>query len=357
MKDNGEKLRRIEEQYKDYIVNIHDLIGDDEPSAMFYFLMNHFGYLLDPEDERDLNDNRISIRKKIHVIIDKIGPMFLSNKQIIEDKNELLGIEGQAKRRIELPNEPVIFAANHRFKDDVLATVLAAKRHGYILFGSVPQFYNTFDGLTAYLNGVIMSNRKMKESRNSSVPKSEKLLNKGTDLILFPEGVWNKTPNLLMIDFWPGIYRIAKNTGAKIVPICHYLSENDNKIHTVIDEPIKIDHLSEEEGLQLVRDTISSWYYLLMEKYGKLTREEVLKGKSFDDAWEGELVKRVATADRYDREIELCADYRPKKKIREENVFDSIAKIDSITVENVQNVLDAKERVKVKRREDFQRRF
>ena len=359
MKGNQEKLKKLEEQLKDknYIVNIHDLIGDDEPSSLFYFLVNHFGYLLDSEDERDLADNRIYIRKKIHAIIDKLGPMFLTNKQVIEDKNELLGIEGEPSRRIELPNEPVIFAGNHRFKDDVLATVLAAKRHGYILFGSVPQFYNTFDGVTAYLNGVIMGNRKVKESRNSTVPKSEKLIRKGTDLVIFPEGVWNKTPNQLMIDLWPGIYRIAKSTGAKVVPICHYLSENDNMIHTVIDEPIQVDHLSEEEGLQLIRDTISSWYYLLMEKYGKTTREEVLKGKSFDDAWEEELVKRVATADRYDREIELCADFRPRKKVREENVFENIASVENITPENVHCILDAKKLVKEKKREDFQRRF
>lgn len=351
-------IEYIEKKYGDYIINIHDLIGDDDPSKLFYFLMNHFGYLLNPEDELDLKDNRIAIRKRIHILIDKLGPLFLSSRQVIEDKNELIGLQGEKRTTIQLPNEPVIFAANHGFKDDVLATVLAAKRHAYILFGSVPQFYNTFDGITAYANGVIMGNRKFKPSRNSTVLKSIKLLEKGTtDLIIFPEGVWNKSPNLLMIDLWPGIYRIANKTKSKIVPICHYLDENNNVIHTVIDEPISIEGMSEQEGLSYIRDTISSWYYLMMEKYGKSTREEILQGKSFSERWEEELIKRVATADRYDSEIELSADFRPKDKVREEDVFASIASIDNVNALNVSDVINAKERVKVKKREDFQRRF
>ena len=353
-----DKLQNVIDEYKDYILNIHDLIGDDDPSKLFYFLIKHFGYLLNPEDELDLQDKRISVRKKIHIIIDKIGPLFLNNKQVIENKNSLKGYSSEEQSIINLPSEPVIFASNHGFKDDVLATVLAAKRHAYILFGSVPQFYNTFDGITAYANGVIMGNRKLKASRNSTVLKSEKLLKKGTtDLIIFPEGVWNKTPNLLMIDLWPGIYRIAISTHSKIVPICHYLDEDNCIIHTVIDDPISVEGMSEQEGLSYIRDTISSWYYLMMEKYGKSTHEEILHGSSFNDRWEEELVKRVSTADRYDSEIELCADYRPKSKIREEDVFESIANIQNINALNVGDYLNAKERVKIKKREDFQRRF
>ncbi len=57
-------------------------------------------------------------------------------------------------------------------------------------------------------------------------------------LIVFPEGVWNKSPNALSLELWPGIYRIACETGAKIVPIVHYIydfSEHNTKVIAGID--------------------------------------------------------------------------------------------------------------------------
>ena len=41
--------------------------------------------------------------------------------------------------------------------------------------------------------------------------------------------------------------------------------------------------LSEQEGLTLLRDTMATWYFYLMEKYGHSTREELLEG--FETAW------------------------------------------------------------------------
>ena len=163
-----------------------------------------------------------------------------------------------------------------------------------------------------------MTNRKHKESKKSSVEKSKKAIELGSDLFIFPEGVWNKSPNKLLIDFWPGIYKIAKETNTDVVPIVHYIADQsrpgkDNPIHTVIDDPINISNLSEQDALELIREKISTWYYLMMEKYGKTTREELIEGYSTStEAWEEHLKRRVSTADRYDKEIELSADYRPQ---------------------------------------------
>ena len=241
-------------------------------------------------------------------------------------------------KTITLPKEPVIWMANHAFKDDVCATICAAQRHSYILFGSVPQFYNTFDGVSAYINGVAMTNRKVKASKKASLDKSLRAMEYGADLIIFPEGVWNKTPHIPIIQLWPGIYRIAKKTGAKVVPIVHYSvdmlnKDKNNIIHTVIDDPIDISNLSEEEALTLLRDTMATWSYLMMEKYGKSTRKkEVGTHKTSQEAWEEHLIERVKTADRYDIEIEKCADYRPRtiedpREIWEKNIISLIGEV------------------------------
>ena len=97
------------------------------------------------------------------------------------------------------------------------------------------------------------------------MPKAVRAMEMGADLFIFPEGVWNKSPNDLLIDFWPGVYRIAKETGADIIPMVHYVTDpskktKDNIIHTVVDDPISISHLTEEEALELLKEKMNYDY-------------------------------------------------------------------------------------------------
>lgn len=257
-----------------------------------------------------------------------------------------------------MPKTPVIWTSNHSFKDYTLASTIAVQRNAYIIFGSLPQFFDTMDGVTAWLNGVIMTNRKVKESRHSSLEKSIKASKMGKDLFIFSEGVWNKSPNELMIDLWPGIYRIAKETHSPIIPVVHYLRDKtgtnkNNLIHTVVDDPFLVDNLSEKEALTTIRDRLCTWYYLMMEKYGQSTREEELYGyNSSAEAWENHLEKRVASTSRYDREIELNANYKPKDKIDPIEVWSAVA--NSI---NDPNKEYAQKLIKELKRNNFQGRF
>ena len=59
----------------------------------------------------------------------------------------------------------------------------------------------------------------------------------------------------------------------------------------------------------------------------------------------------------YDEEIELSADYRPRNITRPEDVYESIANIENITPENIQHVNYARQLVKERKQNDFQRRF
>lgn len=357
------KLEKILDKHKN-ITGINDLTAGDEPSLLFYILADKLSYLLENNPDEVLSKKGIEIRKKINYLIKKLGPSFLKSPQIIENRKKLLDPNSEEEdEKINLPDKPVIWTANHSFKDDTLASILAAKRNAYILFGSLPQFYNTFDGITAWLNGVVMTNRKHKESKKASIEKAKRAIELGSDLFIFPEGVWNKSPNKLLLDFWPGIYKIAKETNTDVVPIAHYIEDSsrpgkDSVIHTVIDDPINISNLSEEEALELIREKIGTWYYLMMEKYGKKTREELLEGyNTSEEAWEEHLSRRVSTADRYDEEIELSADYRPKDIILPEEVYENIANIENITAENAHHVAYAHQLVKERKQNDFQRRF
>lgn len=366
------KIDKITAKYGDKIKNINDLTGGKEPSKLFYILARHLDYLLDNDPNVCIKRYGVRIRRTINPIIKKIAPLFMKSKQVFEDREKLMYPKGRKKKdkkaptyskTIELPKEPVIWMANHAFKDDVCATICAAQRHAYILFGSVPQFYNTFDGVSAYINGVAMTNRKVKASKKASLEKSLKAMEYGADLIIFPEGVWNKTPHIPIIQLWPGIYRIAKQTGAKIVPIVHYTSDmlnkdKESKIHTVIDDPIDITGMTEEEALTVLRDTMATWSYLMMEKYGRSTRKkEVKKNQTSTEAWEEHLRERIKTADRYDVEIETCADYRPKTIEDPREIWEKIAAIETIDARTIKTVEYAKRLIKEHNTNDFQRRF
>lgn len=382
------ELVRIMEVHKDHITSLTDLTGGEDPSWLFYILINACGRMLDPENTKDQTKMAIAIRRRLNPIIKKLGPSFLTNPQIIENRNFLMHPDADVideDSGIILPDEPVIWIANHSFKDDTLASILVV-RHAYILFGSLPQFYNTFDGVTAFLNGVVQTNRKVKLSRGAAVPKSVGVLRNGADLFEFPEGVWNKTPDKLLLDFWPGVYRTVQETGFKVVPVIHYQRDKigekvpGNEIHTVIDAPVDITNMTEREGLEFLRDKLATWYWLMMEQYGQSScyeefgmkqfaeRPEInamaqqlgisLDGrlKTYSEVWEEHLRRRVATADRYDREIELSADYRPKYKPLPEDVFAAIAD-EEITDKNKDDVEYARQLIKTRKMNDYQRRF
>ena len=335
---------------KGWITNYNDVTGGVKTSPLFPFMIRKFGKLLNPDDDSQFTKNTVRKKRVFHPIIKILGPMFLSTP---------IRIERRQKNKVK---EPVIYMANHCFKDDTLASIIAANRHAYFLMGSVPVFYNTLDGITAFFNGVVLVNRKNKASKQSSTRKCCEVLKNGADLLIFPEGVWNKTPNELILDLWPGIYRVAKETHARVVPIVHYIEDEtvrkkNNRIHTVVGEPIRIDEMDEKEALVLLRDIMASVLWKLMEKYGQSTRKKELTGySSADEAWEERLNARCKPVKYYDKEIEFTADYHSNEKIRPEDAFAPIANI-KYSRANKTIVAKARQIIKCERQVDFQHRF
>lgn len=366
MYNQDRKLNKILQKYDGVITGPNDLTGGEDPSRLFYLLANHLSYLLDINPENVISEKGVERRRKLNFIIKKLGVYGLLTPQIFENRNFLKNPytnDVVPDPGIVLPKESVLWCANHAFKDDILATILASPRHTYLLLASLPHFYNTFDGITSWLNGVVMLNRKVASSRHSVVSKAAKIMQFGADMLIFPEGGWNKSPNALILDLWPGIYRIACETGAKVVPVVHYIrdcteKEKNNPIHTVVDDPIRIDDLSERAALEMIRDILATWFYLMMDIYGKTTRKDELAGYSSPaEAWEQSLKARVKTTGRYDIAIERRADYRPKWKIDTHQVWQPIADISAPNKNNVLDVEYARQVIRENTINDFQHRF
>lgn len=359
--------RDLFERYSDSLTGFEDLIGTgrEDMTLMFYLLNRHWLYLLGNNATKSVPKRYIDIRRKLYPLIRLLGAKMLACTQEIEDRNAF--DESPEKQMSDseslLPDRPVIIVANHGFRDDVLATVLAANRHALKVCGSLPMFYNSFNGFVSSLIGDILVNRRCKQSRQALIEKAKRVLDLGTDLIIFPEGGWNKTSDKITLDLWGGVYEIAKNTGCDVVPIVHYnrdpeLLRKSNIIHTVVGFPIPLHQMEKSEALQILRDTLSTYQYKMMEKYGRSTREKEMQG--FDtshEKWEAHLTERMKAVEYYDSDVEKRSEYRPKYITRAEDVFRPIAAVQTITAHNVKDVLYARQLVREQEERDYQTRF
>lgn len=337
--------------FGDNIDSLGDVVGEKGISPFFYLWMKKKAILLTGTSEEVLTKSAIKTRRALKPIINVLGKMFLSSKQIMVCETN------------KIPSTSVIYVVNHFSKDDVASTLLGAKRNAWILFGSIPQFYNSFDGISAWLNGVILINRNCKKSKKRAEKLCGDALRAGVDIIIYPEGVWNKSPNKLLLDLWPGFYRIAKETGCPIVPIVHYKSEvyKKNKkdyIYTVVDDPIYVDKYEQEEAVQMVRNRMATLYWGMMEQYGKSTRaEEMREFNSSRDKWDKAIAQLMSVVKNYDFETETKADYRKKEISEWSQAWKDIANATNVGLKNAHIIAQAHLKYLEMRIDDYQRRY
>ena len=270
-------------------------------------------YLKQPEPEKVVSKSGIRIRKILNPVIRIVAPLTCKYKRVIVKKSKLP--KGQ----------PIIFAPTHGFKDDVVMTVSSIPANGYILFGSLPQFYNTFDGITAWLNGSLIVDRTDTESRKAAKEKMRYAIENGANLIVFPEGVWNKSENLLILQLFGGIYDIAKETGAVVVPVATHLE--GKYVFVSVGEALDIAVYKKTEGLAVLRDEMATLKWELMERYSYVTRNELLKGKTPEEYWHDYIEHLISEVDFYDREVEDNAHFRSKEQKEYEAVCTHLEKV------------------------------
>lgn len=258
-------------------------------------------YLLRNEPTSVISKRGIAVRKSISPLIrNVIAPMSSKNKYII-DRNK------------NLPNDrPLIFAATHGLKDDIACGISATGRHAYLLFGSLPDFFGTIDGPSLWLNGVILVDRKNKQSRRAAKPKMNYALSLGTNILMFPEGTLNKTENLIVQKLFPGVYDVAKQSGALVVPIA--IIQEGNKVYAKVCDAFDITQYERREGLDTLRDLMATAKYELMEKYSRCSRADIGNAKEYWKNFLDDLVNQMLPF--YDYEIENSSQYLDKTDLK-----------------------------------------
>ena len=136
MFDKNKYKQEILEKYADVINGIEDLLGDgyDDMSTLFYLVNRHYLHWMDSNPDIAVSEKEIKTRRKIYKILQKFGPKILGCTQVIENRKYIDNPScNEDDDKVVLPDRPVIFVANHGFRDDILATTLAAGRHSYFL--------------------------------------------------------------------------------------------------------------------------------------------------------------------------------------------------------------------------------
>jgi len=171
-------------------------------------------------------------------------------------------------------SQPVIYAVNHFCFADGPIMGRVAKKRSYILAGK--QRLGLSDLLYFHLNGVIFVDRKDKEDMLASKKAIRAYLEKGRSVIIFPEGTWNLSENLLMLPMKWGIVDVASEAGVPIVPVVLDYDRESNKCIACFGEKISFDkNCDKAMGIRILRDSLATMRYECMEHKGIYKRSEM----------------------------------------------------------------------------------
>lgn len=204
------------------------------------------------------------IRKKWHPFLMKllrIKSKFLGlTHEIISDKN------------ID-EDKTVIFAVTHIGKCDYEMVVEALGLFAYPFAGDWELMYATIDDYFLRANGVLYVDTTDKEDRKNSYKFMYKLLKQGTSVIIFPEGIWNLSPNLPTLKLFPGCVQATKECLVPIVPIA--IEQVDKHFIINVGEELSFNDMQENEAIHKLRNVLATLKWQIWEQLPHIKRSEL----------------------------------------------------------------------------------
>lgn len=262
----------------------------------------------------------MKIRRLINPIVRKIVKLS-ADKKIVVEKYPVLD------------DDTYIFATTHYFTEDIHASLGSLDRNAWMLVGTTDQLEHNLMMCGGWLNGIVYVDRNNDISRKNSLKKMEYVLNNGSSVLIFPEGGWNNTENLLVQQLFGGPYYLCCSTGKKVIPMATYKDEDNDIIYVRASEPIDLSIYDKKEALGLLRDSMATLMYEMIEKHSTPIKREELYGDyhlRFMKSRRDEYMGTPWTRDVWDEELTVYQDksITTPQQIRE--VVDNI----SITAQN-----------------------
>lgn len=171
--------------------------------------------------------------------------------------NFICGVRIRVSGRENLPDEPVLFAGNHRSYFDIITTHVALNRPlGYVAkkeFLKVP----LFSGWMKNIGCIFLDRNDMKEAMKAII-QGINILKHGTcSLYIFPEGTRGHADE--MKPFHKGSFKLAQKSGRKIVPVAVWNTDNvfennpalwkviGRKVYIKIGKPVDYSELEDDQ--------------------------------------------------------------------------------------------------------------
>ncbi len=266
-------------------------------------------YLLKNSPDETLSKTGSKVRKCLNPVIRFAIPFTTKTKLKI-------------LRSAEMPEGPVVFVSTHGFKEDIVDAVVIAKKQTYILIGSLSQIFHHFDGITSWLNGVILVNRSEKSSRVASKDKMKRAIELGSSILMFPEGTWNKSPNDLTSGLFSGFYDVAKATNT---PVALIATHREGKyVYGILDEAFDVSEMTREEATEFLKERMATLRYEMLEEFSKEKRENLPFGQDATDYWKKYIDDLMAEVEFYDYEEELHTKFVDKTITTHEMAFEHL---------------------------------
>lgn len=269
-------------------------------------------------EKSKINNLSLETKRKIHPLL--LSLIKLSNR-INGYKLKILNDKRTNTKR------PIIYAVTHIGKADIEVVSEAIKEHFYLLCGDFESLHDTLDGLFLSLNGVLYFNEKDKEDRKNIKERMKQTLEKGGNLLYFPEGTWNLTANLPLNKCYYGIIEVALATNAIIVPIA--IEQYEKDFIANIGENFDILNYFEADVTKLkidaikdLRDVLATLKWEIWESVPQLKRNEIP-----NDYYQKFINDKIGEWPTLTLEDFRAAVYRDKNEATIEEVFEPIKKL------------------------------
>ena len=177
------------------------------------------------------------------------------------------------------------------------------------------------------LNGVIPLETKNRTDRKIAYIRSIELLNNGGNLLIYPEGAWNVSPNEIVMKTFTGTVRMAKETGVEIIPIG--VEQYGKTFYFNIGENYRIDKdtsMSDDELNADLRDKLATLKWEIIETQPTLKREDI--SDNYLDEFQSEIVGRCNYGYGFSLEDAISESFHDKNITTEEEAFAHLNNID-----------------------------
>lgn len=187
---------------------------------------------------------------------------------------------------------PIIFAPTHCGKYDIqIMTEVLWRFHWSLLSGDPYDLPGTVEGYWLKFNGVVYVDRDDKEYRKRAKQEMLRLLKARENIMIYPEGTWNFSPNQPVLPLFRGVADIAVAANATVIPFGLEVDDRANTYYVMIGEPIA--PLAEPLALlEELRDHMATLKWQLFEclPENRVDYDEV----SLATAWNQYIQKRLS---------------------------------------------------------------